>query len=98
MPELLCAGSDFRHAGTTDVDVQVNLEIVCGSVNAERLERALRNAEFEPDSEKVWRWTTDEGGAAMVVRFELLADLDDIPSEETLTLLPAKPRFYNQTG
>jgi len=84
MPELLCAGSDFRHAGTTDVDVQVNLEIAGGSVNGERLERALRNAEFEPDSGKVWCWTTDEGGATMVVKFELLADLDDIPSEGTL--------------
>jgi len=85
MPELLCGGANYRHAGTTDVDVQVNLEIACGSVNAERLEHALRNAEFEPDSGEVWRWTTNEGGTPMVVKFELLADLDDIPSEETLT-------------
>ena len=27
VPELLCAGSEFQHAGTTDVDVQVDLEI-----------------------------------------------------------------------
>ena len=27
VPELLCSGSEMRHAGTTDVDVQVNLEI-----------------------------------------------------------------------
>lgn len=51
VPELLCSGSGFRHAGTTDVDVQVDLEIACGSVNTRRLERALRNAELEPDGE-----------------------------------------------
>ncbi|MGK5088244.1 nucleotidyl transferase AbiEii/AbiGii toxin family protein [Bdellovibrionota bacterium FG-2] len=33
VPELLCAGSGLQHAGTTDVDVQVNLEIQCGAVN-----------------------------------------------------------------
>jgi hypothetical protein len=27
VPALLCAGSARRHAGTTEVDVQVNLEI-----------------------------------------------------------------------
>lgn len=27
VPELLCSKSDKMHAGTTDVDVQVNLEI-----------------------------------------------------------------------
>ena len=27
VPELLCANSIFQHAGTTDIDVQVNLEI-----------------------------------------------------------------------
>ena len=59
VPELLCANSAFQHAGTTDIDVQVNLEIACGSVNTERLERALRNAEFEPDNESVRRWRTD---------------------------------------
>jgi hypothetical protein len=48
VPELLCTGSELHHAGTTDVDVQVNLEIECGSVNTSRLERALRNADFEP--------------------------------------------------
>lgn len=34
VPELLCSSSTFAHAGTTDVDVQVNLEIAAGSVNA----------------------------------------------------------------
>lgn len=74
VPDLLCAGSGFTHSGTTDVDVQVNLEIAAGAVNAARLERALRNAEFEPDAERVWRWRSDDGPA--VVKFELLADLD----------------------
>jgi hypothetical protein len=53
VPELLCTGSIFQHAGTTDVDVQVNLEIACGAVNSARLEQALKNAEFEPDGERV---------------------------------------------
>ena len=38
VPELLCFGSEFQHAGTTDVDVQVDLEIAYGAVNAARLE------------------------------------------------------------
>jgi hypothetical protein len=50
VPELLCAGSGIQHAGTTDIDVQINLEIACGSVNTERLECALFNAEFEPEA------------------------------------------------
>ncbi len=41
-----------NQAGTTDIDVQIDLEIATGSVNAARLEQALRNAEFEPDSEQ----------------------------------------------
>lgn len=44
VPELLCSRSDRQHAGTTDIDVQVNLEIDCGAVNTARLERALRHA------------------------------------------------------
>lgn len=38
VPELLCSGSGFRHAGTTDIDVQVDLEVASGSVNAARLD------------------------------------------------------------
>src|SRR5690606_32887752 len=72
------------HSGTTDVDVQVNLEIAAGAVNAERLERALRNAEFEPDSQRVWRWRTEAGGGVAVIKFELLADLDDQPAGATV--------------
>lgn len=76
VPEFLCSGSDFLHTGTTDVDVQVNLEIAYGSVNAERLERALRNAEFEPDDERVWQWVASTTQTPIKVEFELLSDLD----------------------
>lgn len=84
VPELLCSGSAFQHAGTTDVDVQVNLEIACGAVNTARLERALLNAEFEPDSDSIWRWRTDGSGSRAVVKFELLADLDSAAAETTI--------------
>lgn len=76
VPDLLCSTSGLMHSGTTDVDVQVNLELAAGAVNAARLEQALRNAEFEPDVQRIWRWRTDEGGGVAVVNFELLADLD----------------------
>lgn len=82
VPGILCAGSDFRHAGTTDVDVQVNLEIARGSVDARRLEGALRNAEFEPGGEHIWRWRL--AGSPTVIKFELLADLDDQPNEAVI--------------
>jgi hypothetical protein len=84
VPEMLCAGSAWRHAGTTDVDVQVDLEIACGAVNTARLETALRNAEFEPDTAKVWRWVAHGAPAKTVVKFELLADLDTEPNEATV--------------
>ena len=77
VPELLCSGSEFQHAGTTDVDVQVDLEIAYGAVNAARLERALHNAEFVPEDDRVWRWVADGAIAGTVVKFELLADLHD---------------------
>ena len=83
MPEYLCAGSAFQHAGTTDVDVQVDLEIACGTVNVQRLEKALLNAEFQPDSDTGWRWASVKGDAT-VVKFELLADSDSVPSGDTL--------------
>ena len=84
VPEMLCAGSAWRHAGTTDVDVQVDLEIACGSVNTARLETALKNAEFEPDSARVWRWRAEGAPTKTIVKFELLADLDDQPNEATV--------------
>lgn len=64
--------------------MQVNLEIAAGSVNAVRLERALRNAEFEPDEQRVWRWKADGTEAIAVIKFELLADLDDQRAGSTI--------------
>ncbi len=84
VPELLCSGSVRNHAGTTDIDVQVDLEIAAGAVNTRRLETALKNAEFEPDSERVWRWKADGPTAGAVVKFELLADLDSEASPSTI--------------
>ena len=84
VPDLLCTTSPFLHAGTTDTDVQVDLEIACGAVNTRRLEEALMNAEFEPDSERVWRWVADGHAPRAVVKFELLADLDDQPAQVTV--------------
>ena len=84
VPELLCSRSDRQHAGTTDIDVQVNLEIECDAVNTARLERALRHAEFEPDSNQVWRWRVADEELRAEVKFELLADLDDEANEATV--------------
>lgn len=81
VPELLCSDSQYKHAGTTDVDVQVDLEIACGTVNAMRLEQALLNAGFEPAG-RIWRWKTDDAGA--IVKFELLADQSDSPANAEL--------------
>jgi hypothetical protein len=82
VPAFLCAQSGTPHAGTTDVDVQVNLEISGGGVNASRLEQALLKAGFRPDAGYVWRWRSDRGEA--VIKFELLADLDTQPNEATI--------------
>lgn len=81
VPQLLCSASGVRHAGTADIDVQVDLEIAKGSTQTARLERALRSADFEPSSPLTWRWETVTDGASAVVKFELLADLLDKPSE-----------------
>jgi len=80
VPDLLCSRSGMRHAGTTDVDVQVDLEIAAGAVNTVRLEHALVNEEFEADPSRVWRWQTETDGHNAVVKFELLADLDGEPA------------------
>jgi hypothetical protein len=82
VPELLCSDSGMVHAGTTDVDVQVDLEIACGSVNAVRLEQALKNAEFTPTADGVWRWSTSS--PRLVIKFELVADSDSDPAEAVL--------------
>ena len=81
VPALLCSGSDYVDAGATVVDVQVNLEIAAGAVNGARLEQALRNADFEPETGRGWRWTVVGGSPRTVVKFESLADLADQPAE-----------------
>ena len=67
----------YQHAGTSDVDVQVDLEIAYGAANAARLEQALKNAEFVPDAGCVWRWVAGGQFSRTVARFEILADLHD---------------------
>lgn len=91
VPALLCGNSAWRHAGTTDIDVQVDLEIATGSVDALRLERALQGAGFtfgregESSTEGVWRWHTKTAdGTKVEVEFELLADQADVPANEIL--------------
>lgn len=80
VPDLLCSASGRTHAGTTDVDVQVDLEVEAGAVNTARLEHALRNAEFEATPDRIWRWRTVEDNRPIVIKFELLADLADQPA------------------
>lgn len=84
VPELLCTRSNTLHIGTTDVDVQVNLEIVNGSTNTVRLENALRNAGFTPERERVWRWN-DVRAPGLIVKAEFLTDLDDVRNHTTVT-------------
>ena len=47
---MLYSAAGLRHIGTADVDVQVRLEITGGPEQASRLELALRNADFSPES------------------------------------------------
>ncbi|MGH9156574.1 MAG: hypothetical protein ACRD1K_12220 [Acidimicrobiales bacterium] len=49
-----------------------------------RSEMALKNAEFEPDTALVWRWVAEGTRTKTVVKFELLADLDDEPNDATV--------------
>lgn len=80
VPDLLCSSCEFLHVGTLDVDVQVNLEIASGAVNAVRLERALLNAGLLPEPTRKWRWVTDMHHSEPAVEFELLADLQNQPA------------------
>jgi len=85
VPGMLCSEASVQHAGTSDVDVQVDLEIAGGSINAARLEQALRNAEFSPDAQRVWRWKSSPvDGPVAMIKFELLADLDTAPQNATV--------------
>lgn len=84
VPELLCSNSEFLHAGTLDVDVQVNPEIASGAVNAVRLERALLNAGLLPEPTRKWRWGTSRSLVEPVIKFDLLADLQNQPAGSTI--------------
>jgi Nucleotidyl transferase AbiEii toxin, Type IV TA system len=83
VPDLLCSSAAHRHVGTTDVDLQVDLAIHGGSVNASRLEHALKKAGFGPETARVWRWK-DKGAPGMVVKVEFLADLDDVANQQVV--------------
>jgi len=83
VPDLLCGRADRQHVGTTDVDVQVDLEIQSGAGNAGRLELALRSAGFVPSEQYVWRWR-DESVPGSVVKIEFLADLPDERAEDII--------------
>jgi hypothetical protein len=83
VPDLLCASALVPHEGTTDVDVQVDLEIANGSANAARLETALTAAGFVPDDKRAWRWQ-DHRAPGMIVKAEFLTDLDDVPNQTTV--------------
>jgi hypothetical protein len=86
VPDLLCGDAAREHVGTTDVDVQVDLEIQGGSTNAPRLERALRQCGFTPSHDHAWRWQ-DATVAGVVVKIEFLADLDSAPGQATLNFV-----------
>nr|WP_313774956.1 hypothetical protein [Mycobacterium sp.] len=69
VPALLCAGSPWRHAGTTDVDVQVDLEIAGGAVQAARVRTVVKfellaDLDTEPEGATVEFAGCDQLGAA----------------------------------
>src|SRR5208282_3506967 len=80
VPDLLCSSAAHQHIGTTDVDVQVDLEIQSGAANAARLERALQGSGFIPSGGYAWRWW-DASLPGVVVIIDFLADLNSAPSK-----------------
>jgi hypothetical protein len=54
-PELLRMESGYSRAGTTDVDVQVNLKIACGTVNT----RTSKTRSETPSSNPTLTWSGD---------------------------------------
>lgn len=88
VPPMLCAHSAVEHAGTTDVDVHVEIEAQAGDTDsAPRLEAALRTAGFVPDKERIWRWQTIVGhGRKAVIKFELLTDNPNAEANATISL------------
>lgn len=88
VPELLCTTTEARHQGTTDVDIQINLEVELDDEHASELEQALLAAGFSADSEQMWRWLDHEHGT--VVKVEFLCDLDYEPAESLVMFSGAK--------
>lgn len=88
VPELLCTTTEIRHQGTTDVDIQINLEVEVDGVHAFELEQALLAAGFSADPEQLWRWLDHEHGT--IVKVEFLCDLDYEPAESLVTFMGAK--------
>lgn len=80
VPDLLCSGAMRPHEGTTDVDVQVNLEIQNDATNAKRLESALEESGFNASPDRIWRWR-DESIPGVVIKIEFLADLSNQPAQ-----------------
>ena len=83
VPDLLCSSAARPHIGTTDVDVQVDLEIEGGSAHATRLESALKATGFVPDDHRVWQWR-DHSAPGIVVTIEFLADLEGVADQSTV--------------
>ncbi len=79
VPDLLCPKAPIAHAGTTDIDVQLDIEIATDGVNAPVLEQSLLQSGFMPSDENIWRWQmrSDEG-TVTVIKFELFADRADV--------------------
>jgi hypothetical protein len=88
VPELLCTTTEVRHQGTTDVDIQINLEVEVDGEHASQLEQALLAAGFSADPERSWRWLDHERGT--MAKVEFLCDLDDEPAESLVTFRGAK--------
>lgn len=82
MPALLCP----RHAGTTDIDVHIDLEVQTNMHDdLRRLEAALVASDFVPDKERVWRWKAPTiSGPQAEIRCEILTDSNTQPANVTI--------------
>lgn len=86
VPALLCRTSNVPHAGTTDIDVHVDLEAQTLLTDAmPRLEQALLQSGFTVDASHAWRWfTRTTSGVRAEVKFELLTDSEVDPANATI--------------
>ena len=60
------------------------MEIACGATNTKQLESALLKADFQPDNNRTWRWSAPGPKRRTVIKFELLADLDEVRAGDTI--------------